>query len=131
MLFKKLIWYGKNYFCQALLLKNYEKPELDLKDFVIPIPFSKSNFAFSEDSNSDDDILTVKRKDHELADEEVPLEDLSENTITKKKPVTKVAAAKKILKKKIVANKKTVFNEEGEVLNLILNTVFFITGIGL
>merc|ERR1712223_2366631 len=66
---------------------------------------------FSDDE--DDDILTVKRKDHEIQDEDVPIEplEIGENKV---KVVTKASIAKKILKKNIQANQKTLFNEEGE-----------------
>lgn len=39
----------------------------------------------------------------------------NDKTSNKKKPVTKVAVAKKILKKKIIPNKKTLFDDEGQV----------------
>ncbi|XP_023021636.2 probable ATP-dependent RNA helicase DDX10 [Leptinotarsa decemlineata] len=79
---------------------------------------SKSNFKVdSSDESDNDDILKVKRKDHDI---ELPTEkemaDLDLGRNKGKKPVTKAAAAKKILKKKIVANKKIVFNEEGEAV---------------
>ncbi|XP_067011233.2 probable ATP-dependent RNA helicase DDX10 [Anabrus simplex] len=79
------------------------------------------NFGLTGSDSEEDDILQIKRKDHDLEGElEVPdsapgLEKMSKK---KNKIVTKAAIAKKILKKKIVANKKTVFDEEGEaVLN--------------
>jgi ATP-dependent RNA helicase DDX10/DBP4 len=56
----------------------------------------------------------VKRRDHEI-EIELPLPEEPVCQISKKKAVTKVALAKKILKKKIVANKKTLFDNEGEV----------------
>jgi hypothetical protein len=58
------------------------------------------------------DVLKVKRRDHEL---EISSPEENSHQNTKKKIVTKVAVAKKILKKKIIANKKTLFNDEGEV----------------
>lgn len=67
----------------------------------------------------DDGVLTLKRKDHKLEDAESEPEDeeVLETREDKagKRIVTKAALAKRILKKKIVANKKTVFDEEGEV----------------
>lgn len=42
-------------------------------------------------------------------------ENEDEKTSNKKKFITKVALAKKILKKKIVPNKKTMFDDEGQV----------------
>ncbi|XP_059483588.1 probable ATP-dependent RNA helicase DDX10 isoform X2 [Neocloeon triangulifer] len=69
-------------------------------------------------SDSDDDVLTIKRKNHALegADDDADdLIDLNEDKLGKRK-VTKAAVAKKILKKKIVANKKMTFDEEGEAV---------------
>ncbi|PSN36724.1 putative ATP-dependent RNA helicase DDX10 [Blattella germanica] len=67
-----------------------------------------------KDSDSDDDILKIKRKDHALTPEEESAIELLPENVKQKKAVTKVAVARKILKKKIVPNKKTVFNEDGE-----------------
>lgn len=80
-------------------------------------------------SDSDDDVLTLKRKDHALEagvkEDESDAEDLTLKRGEKvgKKSVTKAALAKKILKKKIVANKKTVFDEEGTVFILCVSTL--------
>jgi len=63
------------------------------------------------------DILKVKRRDHEL-EIEIPPPEETDCQSSKKKVITKVALAKKILKKKIVANKKTLFDHEGEVHSL-------------
>lgn len=72
------------------------------------------NYELADDSDSEPDILKLKRRDHELEEEVVPPEEnVSQNT--KKKVITKVALAKKILKKKIIPNRKTVFDDEGEV----------------
>jgi ATP-dependent RNA helicase DDX10/DBP4 len=70
------------------------------------------NFESPDDSDSELDVLKIKRRDHEL---EIPSAEESIHQNAKKKAVTKVAVAKKILKKKIIANKKTLFNDEGEV----------------
>lgn len=72
-------------------------------------------FHVSDDSDSDDGILKVKRKDHDIelpSQEELEILDLHKNQ--KKKVVSKVALAKKILRKNIAPNKKTIFDEEGE-----------------
>lgn len=74
-------------------------------------------FQIPDEDDSDDDILQVKRKDHDIElpnDEEMEL--LSRGRNVKKKAVTKAAVAKKLLKKKIVPNKKIVFDEEGDVI---------------
>jgi ATP-dependent RNA helicase DDX10/DBP4 len=75
------------------------------------------NFESPDESDSELDVLKIKRRDHEL-EISSPEENVYQNT--KKKVVTKVAVAKKILKKKIIANKKTLFNDEGEVCTQML-----------
>ncbi|XP_066145102.1 probable ATP-dependent RNA helicase DDX10 [Euwallacea fornicatus] len=67
-----------------------------------------------EVSDSDgEDVLQIKRKDHDI---EIPsnidMPVFSGNS-KKKKPATKIALAKKLLRKKIVLNKKTYFDEDG------------------
>lgn len=74
----------------------------------------------SEDEDNDDDLFTIKRKDHEV-DTEIGEDQhadisLAKNPAKAPKIVTKAALAKRVLKKKIVANKKVVFDEEGEQL---------------
>ncbi|XP_017888498.1 probable ATP-dependent RNA helicase DDX10 [Ceratina calcarata] len=71
---------------------------------------------FVADDSDDDDILTVKRKNINLDDISVTVNDKENESVNKKKVVTKTAVAKKILRKKIVPNKKITFNEEGEEL---------------
>lgn len=75
---------------------------------------SNTGFSF-EDSSDDDGFLKVKRRDHEIAEEELPevpsLEEIKANK--KEKVITKAALAKKILKKKILPNQKVQFDEEG------------------
>lgn len=81
-------------------------------------------FITSISDDSDDDVLQLKRHNHELVNDIAPLteEDLKKPESKKKaQPLTKAAVAKKFLRKKIQANKKVVFNEEGEV-GLISNT---------
>jgi ATP-dependent RNA helicase DDX10/DBP4 len=76
----------------------------------------KQPFSFGNDeSDSELDILKVKRRDHEL-EIEIPPPEETVCQSSKKKAITKVALAKKILKKKIVANKKTLFDNEGEAV---------------
>ncbi|KAK4881723.1 hypothetical protein RN001_005042 [Aquatica leii] len=72
----------------------------------------------SDDESDDDDILTIKRKDHDI---ELPSDNELETQITntvnsKKKVVTKVALAKKILRKNIAPNKKIIFDDTGEAI---------------
>ena len=79
----------------------------------------------SESSDEEDDILTVKRKDHDIPDSNVPVKDvfeppnLPELEIDKPKnkdPLTKAAIAKKIIKKGIKANQVVKFDEEGDAI---------------
>merc|ERR1711874_260733 len=70
------------------------------------------------DSDDDEDILTVKRKDHVIADDDLDQFEDDEKDVGKKvKVVTKASAAKKILKKKIQANTVVRFGEEGETVS--------------
>lgn len=75
-------------------------------------------FYVSDDSDSDDGVLKIKRHNHDI---ELPSNnELEMNRCnTKKKPLTKAQAVKKIIKKKIVANTKILFNEEGEALKTL------------
>ena len=76
----------------------------------------KSSIFESEDEEEEEDsILTLKRKDHDIAegeDGQVEIERLAE---LKSKVVTKASIAKKLLKKKILPNQKITFGDEGEV----------------
>ncbi|CRL06371.1 CLUMA_CG019043, isoform A [Clunio marinus] len=76
------------------------------------------NALMAEESDEDDDFVTIKRKDHEIVefDSETIVEDIKE--ARKSKILTKAALAKKIIKKKIVPNKKIQYDEEGkEIIN--------------
>lgn len=76
----------------------------------------KNTFALQfDEEDSDDDILTIKRKDIDI-DNISTIEIDDNNTSKKKKAVTKAAVAKKILKKQIIANKKVMFGDGGEEL---------------
>ncbi|XP_012170297.2 probable ATP-dependent RNA helicase DDX10 [Bombus terrestris] len=75
---------------------------------------SPNNFAL--DDSDDDDILTVKRKNINLDDIPIEINDKQDENMNKKKAVTKAAIAKKILRKKIVPNKKITFDDRGEEL---------------
>ncbi|XP_054271910.1 probable ATP-dependent RNA helicase DDX10 [Macrosteles quadrilineatus] len=82
------------------------------------VPKGKETYNFGgDDSESDNEFLTIKRQDHQLeVDEKDEITDLLEQmqNKSKKKPLTKAALAKKVLKKKIIPNKKIVFDETGE-----------------
>ncbi|KAK1127759.1 hypothetical protein K0M31_003247 [Melipona bicolor] len=66
--------------------------------------------------DSDDDILTVKRKNINLDDVQIPIVNKQDEGLNKKKVVTKAAVAKKVLRKMIVPNKKITFDDKGEEL---------------
>jgi len=88
----------------------------DVKSIKKPATFTK----FGDDSDSDDsDILTVKRKDHVIANDDLHEEfgDEGKDVCKKVKVLTKASAAKKILKKKIQANTVVRFDEEGETVS--------------
>lgn len=77
-----------------------------------------SSFMAADDSDEDAGLVKIKRKDHDIDDEqsEVSMENFIK--AKKEKRVTKAALAKKLMKKKIVPNKKIQFDEEGkEVVN--------------
>lgn len=70
------------------------------------------------DDSDDDDVLQLKRRNHELTDDISTLKEeelLKPESRKSKQPLTKAAVAKKFLKKKIQANKKVVFDEDGQV----------------
>ncbi|OAD61872.1 putative ATP-dependent RNA helicase DDX10 [Eufriesea mexicana] len=66
--------------------------------------------------DSDDDVLTVKRKNIDLDDIPITVNEKENEGLNKKKAVTKASVAKKILRKKIVPNKKINFDDEGQEL---------------
>ncbi|XP_057342176.1 probable ATP-dependent RNA helicase DDX10 isoform X2 [Microplitis mediator] len=81
-----------------------------------------NNSINHDDSDNDDDFLTIKKKNVQIEDGDPDefAEDFNDTPIDihikskKKKVITKAAAAKKILHKKIIPNKKTIFDEEGK-----------------
>jgi len=81
---------------------------------------STTNFHIDE-NDSDEDVFTVKRKDHSIDnEEEESLLDSTEaeSTINKNgKVLTKAQIAKKLMKKKIQANTKKTFDEAGDMVD--------------
>ena len=81
------------------------------------------NFHRGEtESGDEEDIFTVKRRDHKIDDAEEEEEALEfklsdEGSKKSKQVVTKAQVAKKLLKKKIKANVKINFDEEGEAVD--------------
>lgn len=78
--------------------------------------------ALMADDDSDDDdagLVQLKRKDHDIEenDHENVIEDIQ--AARKEKLITKAALAKKIIKKKIIPNNKIQFDEDG---NAKINT---------
>ncbi|KAL2751484.1 putative ATP-dependent RNA helicase DDX10 [Vespula maculifrons] len=71
------------------------------------------NISFMDD-DSDDDLLTVKRRNIDIDDMSDATENIKDDKSNKKKVITKVAIAKKILKKKIIPNSKKTFGDDGE-----------------
>uniref|UniRef100_A0A2S2PDC6 ATP-dependent RNA helicase n=1 Tax=Schizaphis graminum TaxID=13262 RepID=A0A2S2PDC6_SCHGA len=83
----------------------------------------KDSYNFHNDDDSDeenDNLFTVKRKDHNIPETEDFEEEVELSTDIlnkkKKKPLTKAAVAKKMIKKQIKPNQKTVFDETGEAV---------------
>lgn len=87
----------------------------DESDTVTPGEEAKE---FNINAVEDDDFLTMKRRDHDLPAGLIEPEPQTEETRKgkKKKALTKAAIAKKMLKKNIVANKKTVFTDDGQMV---------------
>lgn len=74
---------------------------------------TESNDFAHEDSDNDEDLLKVKRVDHDLANnmDEVTLELPKKNKI-----LTKAAAAKKAIRKKLTPNEKMSFDDDGNAI---------------
>jgi len=94
------------------------EPESVVKEETVRKTATITKFGDS-DSEDDEDILTVKRKDHVIANDDDldRFEDEEKDVGKKVKVVTKASAAKKILKKKIQANTVVCFDEEGETVS--------------
>lgn len=71
----------------------------------------------SDDEEEEDNFMRIKRRDHEISEENFPevpsLEEIKSKSKQSTKPVTKAALAKKLIKKKIQSNKKVQFDEDG------------------
>lgn len=83
-----------------------------------PKPTTDLNSLMDDESDdSDAGLITIKRKDHKIDDneseeDETPLEEIKSSR--KPKKVTKASLAKKIMKKNIQANKKITYDEDGQ-----------------
>ena len=82
----------------------------------------KSTILEMSDSEGEEDMLSLKRKDHNIDDEQKEEESEEDESVydpMKKlsKAVTKAALAKKALKKNIKVNQKLTFNEDGEAVD--------------
>ena len=97
--------------------------EVDTKLEKAPDSQEFGNFHRGEaESGDEEDIFTVKRRDHKIDDAEEEEEALEfkpsdEGSKKSKQVVTKAQVAKKLLKKKIKANVKINFDEEGEAVD--------------
>ncbi|KAF4521440.1 hypothetical protein B566_EDAN010597 [Ephemera danica] len=106
--------------------KSEESSESEVEDKKVkskPANLQSYQFTTGESDEEEDSMLTMKRRNHDLeagSDIEEPMEQTSQEKSrdagSSKKIITKASLAKKILKKNIKANKKTVFDEEGEVV---------------
>ena len=97
--------------------------EVDTKLEKAPDSQEFGNFHRGEaESGDEEDIFTVKRRDHKIDDdnedeeEAVDLQD-DDGSKKSKQVLTKAQVAKKLLKKKIKANVKINFDEEGEAVD--------------
>lgn len=83
-----------------------------------PAEKTKTIANMCESSDEDDDIFTIKRRDHEITEDSLPeVLDLEQiRGMKKEKVLTKAAMAKKLIKKKILPNKKIEYDEEGNVV---------------
>lgn len=76
-----------------------------------------TEFLTSDCDDSDDEVLKVKRKDHDITfSTKKEIVELHKN----KKPLSKASVVKKIIKKNIVPNKKVLFSDEGEAISVEL-----------
>ncbi|XP_055370940.1 probable ATP-dependent RNA helicase DDX10 [Condylostylus longicornis] len=82
-----------------------ESNELELKNLI-------------DTDSDDDDLLKIKRKDHQISDAEEndPIENIEElkKEKNKAKTVTKASIAKRMVRKKILPNKRVMYDDEGE-----------------
>ena len=94
--------------------------EVDTKLEKAPDSQEFGNFHRGEaESGDEEDIFTVKRRDHKIDDvkDEEELQKDDDGSKKSKQVMTKAQVAKKLLKKKIKANVKINFDEEGEAVD--------------
>ena len=98
--------------------------EVDTKLEKAPDSQEFGNFHRGEaESGDEEDIFTVKRRDHKIdgdkddEEEAVELQKDDDGSKKSKQVLTKAQVAKKLLKKKIKANVKINFDEEGEAVD--------------
>lgn len=92
-----------------------EKPNLSSKENHENMKLD----SMLDSSDDEDDMLTIKRKNHDMPEHKEEVSDTipEEKETTKAKgPLTKAALAKKVLKKGIVANLVTKFDEDGDAV---------------
>lgn len=71
-----------------------------------------------ENSDEDEDFMKIKRKDHELPENDT--EEIVSETKKKNKILTKEKVAKRILAKNLKANQKVTFDDDGNVILVII-----------
>lgn len=104
-------------------MKSEESSEEDESEKETELKEDGMQFGLVEDDG--DDLLTVKRRNHEIDDIDERMEVSDDDSDKQKKlVVTKAAVAKKMLKKNIVPNKKIVYDEEGQVVHKKVNDKF-------
>ncbi len=79
----------------------------------------------AQDSDSDDGVFKIKRKNHTLPGEDEEDEEIEPEKKKKTKILTKEKVAKRILAKKLKANKIVNFDEEGNVCCLLITNLTF------
>lgn len=101
---------------------NHDLEDSGMSEEETEIPIEEkqnTKFQVSDDDSDGDDMIKVKRKNHDMdlptENEILQLENRGKN---KKKPLTKAAVAKMMLKKKIQPNKKIIFDDDGESTTL-------------
>ena len=71
-------------------------------------------------SDSEEDVLKMKRKDHALPFDDTAEDNIEQDKNKKIKILTKEKVAKRILAKKLTANQKIAFDEDGNVSSIYI-----------
>ena len=108
-------------------LKKLEKDteEISAKNDRVTFELDESESYSSDDDDGEDEVLTCKRRDHDIDDEVVsdskgesePQLERAEEMKKSAKTVTKAALAKKALKKNFQVNERVKFDDDGEAID--------------